>query len=663
MPLHGDSNLLATYGRHESNLLSSPPKGRKRFSWTKLLTRLFFIFLTLVALFIIFVGFNARSLSSVYSSANQGRLSLELSLEAAKRSDFSQASFLAQEAVLSFEEAQISLNKVKLGPLRLIPLFDVYRQDIAHLIAAGRILSETLGQGTDYVSSLTDVIGPYSNIKFSELPSEEKQKLLAVIYNADNLMIETEEALGMALLELEAVRSFSWFGDFSGRLEDLKIVLRKSQGTLTEAAPLTRLLPPLFGYPEAADYLLIFQNNDELRPTGGFIGTYGLIRTKDGDFERFETHDIYHLDIPVEDLVEVEPPYEIRRYLVQRWYMRDANWSPDWPTTAEKLLWFYDLENSVHPEPDPVKNFNGVIGVTPELIVDLLKITGPIEADGDIYDQDNFVELLQYRVEVEYARRGESGWDRKSVIGEISRQMKERLFDLPLERWPEMIEVVSDNMLRKNILLYHKDEELQKLIRQQGWSGEIRQEWGDYLFAVDANLAALKTDSVMQKEIVYEIKQSPEGRLIAKTTLNYSHAGGSDWRTSNYRTYSRIFVPEGSRLIASGGYTDGEVGVGRELGKTFFGAFLNVEPGEIGQLYFEYELPAMVAENMKKYQNYRLIVQKQPGRQNTSLKVDLNFLNEIKSYEPAALSIEKIDVGQLNYKGDMRVDRAFLINF
>lgn len=330
---------------------------------------------------------------------------------------------------------------------------------------------------------------------------------MSTIYSAGPTLSEIEKLLATSLSEIQSVRSFDWVGPLTVRIKELTEKVTIGQKTLASASPLTRLLPSMLGYPKPSNYLFILQNSDELRPTGGFIGTYGIIQTKDGDIMRFDTHDVYHLDMPVKDKINVTPPEPIKKYLVDKWYLRDANWAPDFPTAAEKILWFYNLENQAQPSPDPIKDFDGVVGITPEVITELMKLTGPISLEGETYTAENFVDLLQYKVEKDFVRLGVPSWHRKETVGKIASILKQRLLDLPLDRWPELIRLVGDNMARKNVLLYSRNPELKSVVESEGWGGEVKKYWGDYLMVVDANLAALKTDSVMKRHIDYKLNQ------------------------------------------------------------------------------------------------------------------------------------------------------------
>ncbi len=630
---------------------------------SKILWTIFGLGLAALALVLILVGFNLGHVASIYTNVNQGKSSLEQALNKAEASDFHAANQSADLAVNSFSKAAEDVKAIRLGPLAYIKVLSGYKTDAEHLVVAGKSLAEAMTEATAYAYDLGDIIKSNSTVTFSQLPSDERRRILASIYNADQTLNSVNKHLDESLVNLQGIKSFDWFGPLSVKLEELKDKVGDGQKTISEAQPLTRLLPPMLGYPDTARYLLILQNSDELRPTGGFIGTYGIIQTKDGDFERFETHDIYHLDMPVKDKISIAPPAPLKQYLgVDKWYMRDSNWAPDWPSAAQTITDFYKKENAAQVKPDPISEFDGVIAITPELIIDLMKFTGPVTIGTDTYTPENFVDLLQYKVERGFEQLGVSSWQRKEVVGEIAKVIKQRLVDMPLGRWPQMINIVSDNVARKNILLYSRNADLQNLIREQGWSGEVRHDWGDYLMVVDANMAALKTDAVIDRQISYRLEETENG-LKAIATLRYSHNGSFDWKTTRYRSYTRIFVPQGSHLLKVSGYSQGAVATGDEFGKTWFGAFLSVEPGQIGEMVFEYELPKSMFDNMRQFHNYRLTIQKQPGKQVSLLNVDLGFKNEIKSYEPASFYTETADHKKLNARGDLKIDRSFLVKF
>jgi len=416
----------------------------------------------------------------------------------------------------------------------------------------------------------------------------------------------------------------------------------------------------MLGYPAEADYLLVLQNSDELRPSGGFVGTYGIAKTKNGDIVNLETHDVYHLDIPVQDIYQKEPPAPLKEYLgVDNWYFRDANWYPDWPSSAQNLEQFFYEEDSLLPEKNKINNydgnFEGIIAITPKIIVDLLEQIGPIYVEDTEFNHTNFINLLQYKVEQEYIQLGVREWHRKEIIAEIVKEIKIKLFNLEPNAMYTILNVISKNLNEKNIQIYFKDVELEKLLVEKNWAGAIQNYNGDYLMVVDANMASYKTDAVINRSIGYKVRKNNTGELISNLALNYAHNGDFDWKTTRYRTYTRVYVPRGSQLINATGMDNSDIKVYDEYNKTVYAFFLNVEPGEIGNISIDYKLPDDLRQSSISGK-YNLYLQKQAGNTVDDLKIDLDLNANIKEFYPNGFLVDRIDKNNIVWETSLRSD-------
>ncbi|HNX11177.1 MAG TPA: DUF4012 domain-containing protein, partial [bacterium] len=476
--------------------------------------------------------------------------------------------------------------------------------------------------------------------------------------------------IDLASMDLRQVSGQGFLGVLKGQINDVRDKLILGSELLSQALTLSQILPQVAGYPQASNYLIVLQNSDELRPTGGFIGTLGVMQVKNGSVVTIQTHDSYHLDMPasINPNFKVVPPWPIQKYLgVSNWYLRDSNWSPDWPTSAKQIEWAYKTEAPYSNDPtiNPAPNFDGVLAITPTFVTNLLYLVGPITVGGQEYTKDNFVELLQYEVEMAYRDRGESQWDRKKVIGEIFSVLKDRLFNLPTSRYAELLQTVNSDIYQKNILVYFNDRSLQNIAKSLGWNGEMKASPNDYLMVVDANLAAFKTDRVMEKTIDYSLSEKDDG-LYAKVRIDYRHGGGFDWKTTRYRSYTRVYVPQGSKLIKSAGYVDGSLEVKDDTfddetkAKTYFGSFLSIEPGEEGYLEFEYKLPDSVWSQVKEG-NYNLLIQKQAGNRAKALDLSLDFLSEINSAAGMSAALNVSSGGKLETESTLTADQSLQV--
>jgi len=321
--------------------------------------------------------------------------------------------------------------------------------------------------------------------------------------------------------------------------------------------------------------------------------------------------------------------------------LRDANWSPDWPQSARQIQEMFQAESQAAGQATPA--LDGVIAITPDFVANLLRVTGPITVRGESYAPENMQALLQYNVEVAYKDSNISSWDRKEIINELINALKDKLINLPLAKYPDLITRLNESLTRSDLLLYFNDPGREKLTAELGGAGEIKAVSGDYLMVVDANMAAFKSDAVMTKELAYRLN-AVNDRLKATVRLDYRHSGGFDWRTTRYRSYTRVLAPLGSELADIKGVNKEEADFisydDSALGKHVFGFFWSIEPGQSGEINLSYYLPDELAARLKTNKVYTIFVQRQPGSRIGSLSVSLEPGADVISDSPDNLSGE-----------------------
>ncbi len=483
------------------------------------------------------------------------------------------------------------------------------------------------------------------NRSFRELSREEKRQILARVSQALPAMRAAQEQMRIALGRWQSVPRDGLAGPLRVELESRIAQFQTIQAQFDEVVRLAEVFLPLSGYPEPKNYLVILQNNQEMRGTGGFIGTVGEVSVDSGDVQRMVFQDVYAIDLPVSGVWNKPSPAPIAKWLEQKTlFFRDANWSPDFPQTAETLLRQYADQRALAQAPIPT--FDGIIALQPDLFRRLMGLIGPIQIEDQTFTAENFYDALQYDVHMKWHQEGVPPAQRKEVVAKLGNALFQKLITVPARRWPELLEILTISLAQKDILVYLSDPNLQRLIDRRDWSGRTKDAPVDYLWVVDSNLAAWKTDGVMDKQILYGLDATNPNDVRATVTLRYRNTNPKpDWRYIHYRDYVRIYVPEGSELISSVGAMDndlirnkgrfipGQVDTSSELGKTVFGAFFSVEPGKTGELQFTYRLPPKVA-NAIRSRSYELLVQKQPGT-TARVVVDAHFPSPLTAALPA----------------------------
>lgn len=397
------------------------------------------------------------------------------------------------------------------------------------------------------------------------------------------------------------------------------------------------LFGPLAGYPQPKTYLVVLQNADEMRPSGGFVGVIGEVRVDAGSVEKMEFGDVYALDKLVEGKWSDVPPAVLNRELgTKAWYLRDQNWSPDFPTTARSLASAYVRERSV-AIPGYAGSVDGVIALEPRLFRAILERTGPLVVDGVTYSADTFFDQLQYQVEQGFLQNGVGVDHRKEIVAHLGTALFAKLMSEPRDRWLGWFDLVFASLTQKDIQIWMRDPSLQALLDARGWNGRAMAATQDYLWVVDANLAALKTDGMMDKHIQYTLDAHDPNRPLATVTLTYTNNTKQiDWRYTRYRDYVRVYVPDGSEFVSSD--APGSVDVMHELGKTAFGAFWVIEPRQTKSITFTYALP----KGLLQPGAYTLLVQRQAGARH-ALTLDLSFGKKVVRAYPSERSADQGD--------------------
>lgn len=350
-------------------------------------------------------------------------------------------------------------------------------------------------------------------------------------------------------------------------------------------------------------FLILFQNNLELRPGGGFIGSFGILKVRDGSVVDFSVHDTGNFDGRIPSTVA--PPYPMQETLhIDSWKLRDSNYAPDFSENAKWAETFYQMGQGQ-------EKFDGVIAVTTNVLTSFLHVTGPVTIDGypGTYSEENAILDLEYQVEQGYLKQNIDFGERKSVMTVLGFGILHQVKELSLAKKYDLFKVVLDDLHKKDIQLQFQDEILQKKVSASGFDGRMDDGWkNDYLFLTDANLGSFKTDYFMKRSYVYTIDLSSTEAPKATLAVTYKNTTPvQDWFAKDYQTFLRVYVPQGSYLTTVTGAAKDPV-YGTFLNKKYFGLLVHIPILTEKTVVLEYTLP----QDLKR-EWYDLKIQKQPG--------------------------------------------------
>ncbi len=520
--------------------------------------------------------------------------------------DLTNQNFTAAKGLFVSAQNNIRLAQEKLGTFRALKFFTPQARSADHMLAGASLLAQA-------GSKLSQALSLFEEIKVTSNGIETEDFNGKVAANRD-LIREAKTLIDQAGEEFAQVSSVP--SDYSSTLEEGKLQVAQLSSVLGKLSDLQDLYLGFFAE-KPKTYLLLFQNYDEARATGGFIGTYGVLKTNAGKIDKLKIESIYNIDGQIFETIAAPGPFQPA---IKKWGMRDANWFADFPTSAGKLLYFFEKGG---------ETADGVITITPQLFGQLLALTGPIQMSQ--YDvtltADNFQDTVQFETSENYDKELNQP---KKFLADFAPVFLNRLTNLGPQQWLSLFQVLQDNLDQKQILLYSKDPSTQQRIEEMGYSGKISDTSHDYLSIINSNLGGTKTDLDVAQTAALESKILSDGAILNTLVINRQNSA-----TENNRDFIRILVPQGSQLVSASGFdpypyypsaseglrTDpdlaawdtgqmaSDVFTRAESGKTEFSGWINTRGGDDRQVTLTYLLPYKVDNG----ESYSLLLQKQSG--------------------------------------------------
>lgn len=438
-------------------------------------------------------------------------------------------------------------------------------------------------------------------------------------------LIEMENNIG--LLQARLSGDYSWLpASWRSSLQKGEKVLDEARLKIVLGKEAIDLLPEFLGLDgKERKYMILFQNESELRPTGGFIGSYGLVTFEGGKLTDFKVKDVYEADGQLEG--HVEPPWEIKTHLNEaNWYMRDANWKVDFIKTSADIQWFLEKETD--------QKVNGVIGIDLAVARSILETTGGVyvpDFDEKI-TSDNLYEQAEFYAETKFFP---GSVQKASFLGGLGVQMFEEIKNLDIEKMGLLVDSVLEMFQKNEIQIAANNSDLAKKINNLGWDGKIyngkcSQEncVSDYWYLVEANLGVNKANYFIQKGIE-EVTEITPTNLNRTIRVNYENtAKNNNWPGGDYKNYVRIYLPkdvELSQISVADGYdtsfkkvyVNSEINIREVDGKKEVGFLVTVPVLKKRILEVKYSSNLLV-DGGKEF-TYMKYIQKQPGSGETSL--------------------------------------------
>lgn len=573
-----------------------------------------------------------------------------------------------RELVVAARDQNIDEAKIKLGEVRSrltdikktydellwlksFPVVSEYIKDGEHAFAAGFAGLDAGDKAIAAIEPNADLLGLKGGTNFVAGSADERiqiaVKTMRALTPQINDMAKDIETLRK---EIEQIDPSRYPENFQGKniresLVSVKSTIDSAANLFVNAQPLLVRIPDILGDPKERRYLVVFQNDKELRATGGFLTAFAQFRFVKGKAILERSDDIYKLDAALKK--KYPAPKEIVTYHknVNTLNIRDSNLSPDYKVSMDQ---FYEMYQNTSGS----EKIDGIIAMDTNVVVEILRVIGPLFMSGREFSAENdprcdcpkaVYELEDYATRpVNYVRT-----DRKDIIGDLMETMLRMILGTsPSKYWGTLFQVGIDQINQKHILAYFFDPEEQKAVEAFNMGGRImtaentaptltykENEGWDYLHINNANMAGQKANLFVKEKFTKDTTVNADGTITTTLTVDYRNPfPGSDCNLERgglclnapLRNWVRVYVPKGSTLTSNKGTQDPKTENPQEmityesLGKTVFEGFLIVNPQGLAKLELTYTSPVKVDGD------YKLLIQKQPGTKEQEFLMKMN---------------------------------------
>ncbi len=522
-----------------------------------------------------------------------------------------------------------------LGWTKAVPFVGAYYKDGDAAIKAGLLGLEAAKEMVVTVEPYADIIG------FTGDPSKQAQSGQENANDRIEFLIQTigqiapkldsiSEKAVAAKAELATIDPDRYPEDFRGTKvrEKMKKVLHladEATSIISEGKPLLQMAPFFLGIESPRTYLVLFQNDKELRATGGFLTAYSIMKVDKGKLSPVASSDIYALDGKYKPAIEA--PEEFRSFIkgpysiAENFYIRDLNWWPDFKVSMDAF--------SKEAKTAGVNNIDGIIAVDTHVLVKILNVLGQIGVPGFgnfstakddrcdcpnvIYELENFADVEGPVVwsenepgKIVFAPKN-YGKNRKEIVGPLMNSVLANALGQPKEKLPDLFQAGFEAVTEKHVLLYMFDPKAQEAVENFGIAGRIDAFDADYLHVNDSNLGGRKSNLYVTQEVHQEYSTAKDGSIEKTVTITYKNPKEHDgWLNSVLPNWTRVYVPKGSQLIETEGF-EVKKDPYEEFDKTVFAGGFKLRPQGVAKIILKYKLP------FKSTGELPLLVQKQPG--------------------------------------------------
>lgn len=294
--------------------------------------------------------------------------------------------------------------------------------------------------------------------------------------------------------------------------------------------------------------LILLQNTDEKRATGGFVGSVAVVGHHGWKIDNWQIYDVYESDGQIKEFLPA--PAAVSRYLAagkNELHLSDANWERDFPSSSQNISTLF--QRAGRPQP------NFVVSLNLPVIEKLIDQVGGINIDSSSSGKltltgDNFAQLAHAnRVDFYPGDTQKTAFLRPAALA-----LKEKIAHLS---WREKMEVAAffwEESQLGSLHFFSFSPFWQTFFQALNLAGDTRQAKNcQQIYWVESNVGANKSNRLVFRTTNTQIN-GDTFTIISKWKNKNSYAislNSSFKDRLHYANYQRLLLPPGVNLVSA----------------------------------------------------------------------------------------------------------------
>jgi len=297
-------------------------------------------------------------------------------------------------------------------------------------------------------------------------------------------------ALDKARQQLDAVDPSGYVDGLKTRFRDLQSKVDDAADAMGVANRALKVLPQMLGADGKHNYLVVMQNNAEIRATGGLPGAVSLVSADDGKISMVREVAGSSFGQAPAPVLPLQPAEQKLFGKNLGTFFLDANLTPDFARSSD--LWKARWEQT---QPEKI---DGVISMDTVTLSYLLKALGPVDVAGVHLTSANVVDELLSKV---YARIPDPKAE-DAFFGQVSSTIFQKILTFSGSR-QTLLQALGQAADEHRLLIHDYDSDVQADLAGTAVAGEVTKTGPDNSVPTTPQVGVYFADGTLSKMSYY----------------------------------------------------------------------------------------------------------------------------------------------------------------